>query len=140
MKVSVINNTNYNIDIKHYKKFLKIALNVANIKGSVCLLFTDNQYIKYLNKKFRDKDKETDVLTFPLSDGLNSGDIAISYEWLTQNYSEEKYKKNVYKLIIHSVLHLKGIHHTYSKASLIKNREKMNALYKRIKTVIKENK
>lgn len=137
MKASVINNTNYDINIKLYKKFLTIALKVSSIKGDVCLLFTDNEYIRTLNKNFRQKDKATDVLTFSFDDGLNGGDIAISYEWVIKNYSKEKYKKNIYKLIVHSILHLKGIHHNYSKASLIKNRKKMNSLYKKIKTYIK---
>ncbi|WP_300758069.1 rRNA maturation RNase YbeY [uncultured Brachyspira sp.] len=139
MKVNVFNETDYDIDIKYYKYFLYNSLIVSGVKGDVNLLFCDDEYIKKLNNDFRNKDKATDVLTFPMGDADEGGDIVISYEWVKNRYSEDKIKKTVLKLIIHSVLHLKGIHHNYSKKSLMENNEKMKELYYRVIKYIKDN-
>lgn len=139
MKVNVFNETDYDINIKYYKYFLYNSLIVSGINGDVNLLFCDDKYIKKLNNDFRNKDKATDVLTFPMGDADEGGDIVISYEWVKNRYSEEKIKKTVLKLIIHSVLHLKGIHHNYSKKSLMENNEKMKELYYKIIKYIKDN-
>ncbi|MDO6993937.1 rRNA maturation RNase YbeY [Brachyspira innocens] len=139
MKVNVFNETDYDINIKYYKYFLYNSLIVSGINGDVNLLFCDDEYIKKLNNDFRNKDKATDVLTFPMGDADEGGDIVISYEWVKNRYSEDKIKKTVLKLIIHSILHLKGIHHNYSKKSLMENNEKMKELYYKVIKYIKDN-
>ena len=68
MKVNIFNETNYDINIKYYKYFLYHSVKTADIDGDVNLLFCDDEYIKNLNKEFRNKDKATDVLTFPMGD------------------------------------------------------------------------
>lgn len=139
MKVNVFNETDYDINIKYYKYFLYNSLIVSGINGDVNLLFCNDEYIKKLNNDFRNKDKATDVLTFPMGDADEGGDIVISYEWVKNRYSEEKIKKTILKLIIHSILHLKGIHHNYSKKSLMENNEKMKELYYKVIKYIKDN-
>lgn len=140
MKVNVFNETDYDINLKYYRYFLYCTTKVTGIKGDVNLLFCNDEYIKKLNHDFRNKDKATDVLTFPMGEAKEGGDIVISYEWVTTRYSEEKIKKTVLKLIIHSVLHLMGIHHNYSKKSLIENNERMKELYYKVIEYIKNNK
>lgn len=150
MKANVFNQTNYDINLKYYKYFLHSALKVSKINGEVNLLFSDNEYIRELNKKFRNKDKATDVLTFPAGDKFDKeegGDIVISYEWVKNEYAEKNIKKIILKLIVHSILHLKGVHHDYSEKSLKENYKKMKELYlkvisyiKNVKTKIKKDK
>lgn len=140
MSISVLNLTDYNIDIRRYRRFLKVSLEASAISGDVSLVFVNNDYIKNLNYKFRKKNRPTDVLTFSIDTIDNSGDIVISYEWVLKNYGYEKSKKNIYKLIVHSVLHLKGVHHDYTKESLLENNEKMKSLYKIIVKHIKNKK
>ena len=137
MKVNVFNETDYDIDVKYYRYFLYCSLKTAEINGEVNLLFCDDEYIKKLNNDFRNKDKATDVLTFPMGEENEGGDIVISYEWVKNRYSKEKIKKTILKLIIHSVLHLKGIHHNYSKKSLMENNQKMKELYSKVIKYIK---
>ncbi|TXJ43601.1 rRNA maturation RNase YbeY [Brachyspira aalborgi] len=132
MKANVFNQTDYNIDLKYYKYFLSNALKVAGINGEVNLLFSNDNYIRELNKKFRNKDKATDVLTFPAGDIEEGGDIVISYEWVKNRYEEKNIKKTIIKLIIHSILHLRGVHHNYSEKSLKENYKKMKELYLKI--------
>lgn len=140
MKANVFNETDYNINLNYYKYFLSNALKVAEIKGEVNLLFSDDKYIRELNKKFRNKDKATDVLTFPAGDIEDGGDIIISYEWVKNRYEEKNIKKTIIKLIIHSILHLRGVHHDYSEKSLKENYKKMKELYLKVISYIKNNK
>lgn len=140
MKANVFNETDYNINLNYYKYFLSNALKVAGIKGEVNLLFSDDKYIRELNKKFRNKNKATDVLTFPAGDIEDGGDIIISYEWVKNRYEEKNIKKTIIKLIIHSILHLRGVHHDYSEKSLKENYKKMKELYLKVISYIKNNK
>lgn len=140
MKANVFNETDYNINLNYYKYFLSNALKVAEIKGEVNLLFSDDKYIRELNKKFRNKNKATDVLTFPAGDIEDGGDIIISYEWVKNRYEEKNIKKTIIKLIIHSILHLRGVHHDYSEKSLKENYKKMKELYLKVISYIKNNK
>lgn len=132
MNGNVINNTKFNINIKYYKKFLIDTAFISKIDGAVTLVFVDNNEIKRLNKEYRFKDKVTDVLTFILDDNPNLSDIIVSYEWVLNNVVESKVKLEVCKLIIHSALHIKNIHHTYSKKSILGNRKKMKKLYNKV--------
>ena len=140
MRANVFNQTNYDINLKYYKYFLSNALKVSGIKGEVNLLFSDDKFIRKLNKKFRNKDKATDVLTFPAGDIEEGGDIVISYQWVKNRYEEKKINKTVVKLIIHSILHLRGVHHDYSEKSLKENYNQMKELYLKVISHIKTNK
>ncbi len=93
--------------------------------AEVSLTFTDNAEIRKLNKQFRDIDRETDVLSFPMgdedgfevnpeTDALLLGDIVISLE-KAKAQSEEyghSMKREVAFLIAHSLFHLLGYDHT----------------------------
>ena len=137
--VHVFNNTDYDIDLNIYRYFLYHAVKVANIDGEVNLVFSDDDYIRGLNKQFRNKDKATDVLTFPMGEANEGGDIVISYEWVLDRYNKDKIKMTVIKLIVHSILHLQGIHHNYTEKSLKKNYKRMRELYKKIIEHMKGN-
>ena len=88
-------------------------------KVSLTILLSNNKSIKKLNKKFRNKNKPTDVLSFPFEKKLNIkkisylGDIVISYEFIEKpkvlHSIEFKYK--VIRIFIHGFLHLLGHDH-----------------------------
>lgn len=80
---------------------------------ALTVFLCDNQEIRRLNRRYRGKDKVTDVLSFPLQEDDYLGDIVISLErTLTQ---AKQYKVNAYqellRLLIHGVLHLAGYDH-----------------------------
>jgi len=96
----------------------------------VSLTFTDNEGIRELNKKFRQIDRETDVLSFPLFDyegevdepvldeiRNNLGDIVISLEKARAQAEEygHSYEREVAFLCVHSMLHLLGYDHERSE-------------------------
>ena len=90
-----------------------------NKKVSLSLLLSNNKNIRKLNKNFRNKDKPTDVLSFPLnkknkiSKKTYIGDIIISYDYIDKPRSQEFkfFKEKVTKLFIHGFLHLLGFDH-----------------------------
>ena len=88
-------------------------------KVSLTILLSNNQNIKKLNKKFRNKNKATDILSFPSEKKLNIkkspyiGDIVISYEFINKprTLSVPEFKNKVTKIFIHGFLHLLGYDH-----------------------------
>ena len=95
--------------------------------AEVSVTFCDNEYIRKLNKKYRNKDKATDVLSFPMYDdgdfdptecisGAVLGDIVISLERAKEQAAEigNSFLHEVAFLAVHSTLHLLGYDHERS--------------------------
>ena len=88
-------------------------------KVALTILLSDNKSIKKLNKKFRNKNKATDVLSFPSEKKINIkkspyiGDIVISYDFMNKpkTLSTQEFKNKVTKIFIHGFLHLLGYDH-----------------------------
>ncbi len=76
------------------------------------LLLSNNKEIKKLNKKFRKKNKATDILSFPLNKENYLGDIIISYNFMNKPKKKtQPFKNKVIKTFIHGFLHLLGYDH-----------------------------
>ena len=92
-------------------------------KISLSLLLSNNRCIKKLNKNFRNKNKSTDVLSFPfdkktlISKKIYIGDIIISYNFMNKPRSQniKSFKEKVIKTFIHGYLHLLGFDHVKDK-------------------------
>jgi len=112
-------------------------------KVSLTILLSSNKNIKKLNRKFRNKNKTTDVLSFPSEKKINIkqspyiGDIVISYEFMNNpkvlNILE--FKNKVSKIFIHGFLHLLGYDHIKLrdfKVMLIEEEKIYQAIKKKI--------
>ena len=132
IKINVILN---NIIWKRYLKdphsFIDKKIELLNKKNKlykknilICsLLLSGTKEIKQLNKKFRKKNKSTDVLSFPFyaKQQLNNkikrekeiylGDIIINISKIQNKNNTTKFKKELNKLWIHGVGHLFGHQH-----------------------------
>jgi len=94
-----------------------------NKKITLTLLLSNNKFIKKLNKNFRNKNKPTDILSFPLSKKkliskkTYIGDIIISYNFMDKPRSQniKNFKEKVIKTFIHGFLHLIGFDHIKDK-------------------------
>ena len=76
--------------------------------AEISVTFVDNAQIKELNKQYRDKDIETDVLSFPMGEnGVYDKDI----ETGAQILGGHSFQREVGYLTAHSVLHLLGYDH-----------------------------
>jgi probable rRNA maturation factor len=89
------------------------------------VLLTDNNQVQDLNRDYREKDKPTNVLSFPalecdkpghliLEPGpLHLGDIILAYGVVAQEASDQKiaFEDHLSHLIVHGVLHLLGFDH-----------------------------
>lgn len=70
-----------------------------------------------LNNEWRDKDKPTDVLSFPMDDEVMLGDIVVSVETAARQAAERGYgvRDEVRVLLVHGLLHLLGYDHDLSE-------------------------
>jgi probable rRNA maturation factor len=102
----------------------------------VSVMLTDDAHIRELNRTWRDKDKPTNVLSFPApeqpgQDGpRHLGDIALAYETLVRE-SEDESKELAHHfahLIVHGVLHLLGYDHEVEEEADIMEALEVKAL------------
>ena len=113
----------------------------SNKKVSLSLLLSNNKNIKKLNKNFRNKNKSTDILSFPfnkkikISKNTYLGDIIISYNYLDKPKSQDlvSFKQKTIKIFIHGFLHLLGFDHIKNKDYFKMLREE-NFIYKHVKS------
>tara|TARA_B100001093_G_scaffold503835_1_gene558773 strand:- start:475 stop:936 length:462 start_codon:yes stop_codon:yes gene_type:complete len=100
-------------------KYFPKKYKFINKKISFTLLLSNNKNIKRLNKRFRNKDKPTDILSFPSEKKIKIknksylGDIVISYNFMDKpkNQKIKLFKDKVIKTFIHGFLHLLGFDH-----------------------------
>jgi len=89
------------------------------------ILLANNSKIKSLNKKFRKKNKATDVLSFPFYKKKNFlktnkrdiylGDVIISFEFVFKRSIDKIFLNEFNKVWIHGFLHLLGHDHIKNK-------------------------
>ena len=112
-----------------------------NVTFSV--LLSNNKNIKKLNKYFRNKNKSTDILSFPLNKKIKIrkvtylGDIIISYNFINKPKSKDLkfFKQRVVKIFIHGFVHLLGFDHIKTK-DYIKMLKEEKFIYKSVKSKI----
>ena len=140
-----VNSKSWHKKIKNPKKYFdkklkKISKNIKFFKGKnmiFTILLTNSINMKKLNKKFRNHNKSTDVLSFPFFSSNNlkftkqkkfyMGDIAASYEIINSRSKKNNFLLEFDKVWVHGLLHLMGYNH-------VKNKDyfKMNRIEKRI--------
>ncbi len=108
-------------------------------KVSLTLLLSNNKNIKKLNKNFRNKNKSTDILSFPSSKKIKIfkeiyiGDIIISFDFIDKPKSQSLkfFKEKLVKTFIHGFLHLLNFDHVKNKDYLKMSKEE-ERIYKSV--------
>ena len=145
IKINVfVSNKSWRKHIKNPDIYLKKKVTLLNKKNnffknrdvSFSLLLSGNKEIKIINKKFRKKNKHTDVLSFPYTNIKNLnliknkkiyiGDIAVCYQVIFERSKKSNFIKEFDKVWVHGFLHLLGYNHIknkdYFKMSKFENR------------------
>ena len=124
----VVENKLWNKKIKDPSSYIKKKIkkisqfnSLRKKRFSFTILLTGNYKMKYLNHKFRNKNKTTDVLSFPNLDTVDLkkktdtkiylGDIALSYEIINRRSKDTNFHLEFDKMWIHGYLHLLGYDH-----------------------------
>ena len=134
IKVNVeVKNKSWHKKIKNPKRYFnkklkKIPKIVKFFKGkdkTFTILLTSSLNMKKLNKKFRNRDKPTDILSFPFLSSNNLkfikqkkfyiGDLATSYEIINFRSKKTNFLLEFDKVWIHGLLHLIGYNHVKNK-------------------------
>lgn len=131
--------SNKQINEKVFKELASICvreegLNPENV--SISLSFVSKDKIKKLNKEFRNVDKVTDVLSFPMYEGkipnlpeIELGDVVICMDKIKAQAKEfgHSEERETYYLFVHSMLHLLGYDHMNEK-----EKKKMRAMEEKV--------
>lgn len=114
----------YKVNRKRIKSALSQVCEENKIQSmiEVSVAIVGDRKMKLLNKKYRDKEGTTNILSFPLVEGESSklpndvtrlGDIVISYPMVIKEASRDEVlvDEKVEELVRHGMLHLLGLHH-----------------------------
>ena len=134
IKVNVeVNNKSWNKKIKNPKRYFskkvkKISEIVKFFKKkdiTFTILLTSSLNMRKLNKKFRNRNKPTDILSFPSLPANNIkfikekkfyiGDLAASYEIINFRSKKSNFLLEFDKVWVHGLLHLIGYNHVKNK-------------------------
>ncbi len=125
--IEFYNQTNFDFNIDSLKEIYEYLTN-----KDIELILTTDEEIQKLNKQFRNKDKPTDVLSFPLEDAPNTplGSIVISIDTAKKQAQKHSHsvEEEIKLLFIHGLLHLLGYDHEIDNGEM---REKEKEIIKK---------
>ncbi|MGA7077578.1 MAG: rRNA maturation RNase YbeY [Terriglobales bacterium] len=113
-------------------RFVARARRAVRLKGTVNVLLTTSAEMKSLNRRFRGKDKPTDVLSFPAEPDAHkklAGEIAISAEIAAQNARSLGHSsaEEIKILVLHGILHLRGYDHECDNGLMARREKQLRA-------------
>ena len=134
--IEINNFTKFVVDKKSFSQVAKKVLLSEN-RGTetLSLAFVSKAEITKLNKKFRKKNKTTDVLSFDLKGPFGVaecidnflGEIIICPDVVKENAKKDgtTVKKEMMKVFVHGILHLCGYDHekTNKEAEIMENKQ-----------------
>ena len=120
-----------NLENKLIRAFEYLCSKEKISNSSINLRILNDSEMKELNKKFRKKNKSTNVLSFTnedISKSLtgNLGDIAVSYEFLEEESKQlnKNFDDHIIHMLIHGVYHILGLdHENDTTANKMENKE-----------------
>ena len=90
----------------------KVAAGYGKKIGDIAYIFCNDERILEVNREYLQHDYYTDIITFDYCEGDRiSGDLFISLDTVRTNAEQfgASYEEELYRVIIHGVLHLCGI-------------------------------
>ena len=88
---------------------------LGTVEGDLVVLLTDDAAVQDLNARFRDKDRPTNVLSFPAAESAfpHLGDVVLGYAYCAAEAETQgkSLSDHLSHLVVHGVLHLLGRDH-----------------------------
>ncbi|HEY9084510.1 MAG TPA: rRNA maturation RNase YbeY [Candidatus Tyrphobacter sp.] len=111
----------------------RLLAGLGEENASLSLSIVSDETIRALNRKYRGKDRSTDVLSFPMEEEGLLGDVVISVDTAKRQASDydAPLERELERLLIHGLLHLLG--HDHHRAP---ERKKMEAEERRLADLI----
>lgn len=132
------------------RRTVRATLKYEGIKNKteVSVTFADDESIRKLNAEYRNLDRPTDVLSFPIEDDVEAadesqvlmlGDIVISLERAAVQAEEygHSFKREVAFLCAHSMLHLLGYDHELGEEQDVDMRRRQREIMKMMRLEVK---
>ena len=113
-QISYTNESNVDFDQERLSLVYSAIQEVLHIEDKeICVLLTQGDRIRELNRRYRGKDKSTDVLSFPAEQSIAPiwGDIIIDTDVANSQKGNKSLNEEIIQLFIHGVLHLLGYDH-----------------------------
>jgi len=119
------NQTDFSLNLESIEDIVKFIT-----KRDFELILVGNNKIKDINKEYRDIDKATDVLSFPLDlvcDNMPIGTIIISIDFVKEVASKMGHSEidELKLLLIHGLLHLVGYDHEIDNGEMREKEEEI---------------
>lgn len=123
--IELDNQTDLQINIEKLEEIASVLTH-----SPIELIITDNATIQKLNAQYRDKDKPTDVLSFPIDQeipGMPLGSIIISEAFVHEKADDfgHSYQDELSLLFIHGLLHLLGYDHEIDNGEMRQKEESL---------------
>ena len=109
--LEIVNTTKTKIDTKFLQKAAQAAFAVLNTEKDISLVFVGDAKMKAVNKKYRRKNKTTDVLSF---EELNEIFISLLVAKKQSKLLKTSLKAELTRLLTHGIVHLSGYDHEKS--------------------------
>ena len=131
MPVVIDIETKKKVDLDALMRFARKAHRAVGLKGDLAVLITGDAEMKALNRKFRKKNKPTDVISFPANVNGLAGDLAISADIADNNADRfgHTLTEELQILMLHGMLHLAGMDHERDSGEMGKRESKLRARF-----------
>jgi probable rRNA maturation factor len=113
-------------------RFVNRARKLIGLPGGVEVLLTSDAELKRLNRTFRNKNRPTDILSFPTPPEIaahHAGDLAISLETAARQAAQfgHPLPDELRILILHGLLHLSGLDHETDQGEMAAREAELRA-------------
>ena len=126
-----------NLEDRLHKIVELILIEEDSRNSEINLRLMNNKEMQALNAEFRNKDRPTNVLSFPNEDisskfTNNLGDIAISCEYVEKEAEDEgkTFDEHIIHMLAHGVYHILGYDHINNELAMIMEKKEINILKK----------
>ena len=126
-----------NLEDRLHKIVELILIEEDSRNSEINLRLMNNKEMQALNAEFRNKDRPTNVLSFPNEDisskfTNNLGDIAISCEYVKKEAEDEgkTFDEHIIHMLAHGVYHILGYDHINNELAMIMEKKEINILKK----------